>query len=258
MYKVVEENKQISRRFGEALGTRREARGFINQLDAANASVSLAHEAKGVFESFSQQWLSRLESDMTGERIDAANRRKLRTLSYLLGWSGSEFEQCVGVPVGTVPRLEDNVKGEADPERLSSEARVRIPFFEGLSGGILGFGKTEPSAYLHVSLDELPRGSKNSKLFFVDIQETDLYDETLAFPIPVGARLLVEAVRKPKDGKLVIAYLPVQNLGVITKFSKKPRTVLFRSYETGGDVFWSSDCPELRLAGVVRNVCYDL
>ena len=258
MAKTVRSNEDISQRFGEVLAAQREARGFANQSDVASASVSLAHEGNGVFESFSQQWLSRLESDTTGERIDAANRRKLRTLSYLLGWSGSEFEQRVGVPVGTVPRLENNVKGEADPEPINSKARVRIPLFEGLSSGILGFEKTEPSAYLHVSLDELPGGSKNSKLFFVDIQETDLFDETLAFPIPVGARLLAEAVRKPEDGKLVIAYLPVQNLGVVTKFNKKPKNVLFRSYEAGGDVFWSSDCPELGVAGVVRNVCYDL
>ena len=259
MPKVTEQSKKVSHSFGEALTSQREATGFAKQGDAADASAALAREAADVFESFSQQWLSRLESDRTGERIDAANRRKLRTLSYLLGWSGFEFEQHVGVPVGTVPRLEDSVESSGMVKRGSDEeARVRIPSFHGLAEGIVGFeDRITPNTYRHVALSELPEGVKRSRLLFTRIRAADLYDETLAFSIPVGSQLLIEAKTPPEDKQLVVAYLPERNLGVLTQFRKEAEEVLFRSYRVGGDVFWSSDCPELRIGGVVRQVCFE-
>lgn len=259
MPKTTEQSKKVHPRFGEALTSQREAIGFVKQGDAADASAALAREAADVFESFSQQWLSRLESDRTGERIDAANRRKLRTLSYLLGWSGFEFEQHVGVPVGTVPRLEDSVElGESVKRDGDKEARVRIPLFHGIAEGIIGFEqKGESTTYRHITLSELPKGVKRGRVFFVHIEESDLYNETLAFRIPVGARLLVEVKTSPEDKQLVVAYLPERNLGVLTQFRKEAEEVLFRSYRVGGDVFWSSDYSDLRIGGVVRQVCFE-
>lgn len=98
----------VTVKFGEALTECRERKNYANQTEAAKASEALASEHPGIFVGFSQQWLSRLEGDRTGELIDRANRPRLRTLAYLLGLNGPAFETRIGIPIGTVPLLDNS------------------------------------------------------------------------------------------------------------------------------------------------------
>ena len=264
MPKTTEQTEKQNVRFGDALTRQRERAGYAKQADAANASVSLAREDTETFESFSQQWLSRLESDKTGERIDAANRRRLRTLSYLLGWSGSEFEIHVGVPVGTVPRLADTAVAQLGATLQHLEGidvappLIKLPVFDSLVDGVRGFDSgAEPGRYQYVVQSELPEGVNVSRLYFAVVSEMDLFDESLEPTVPVGAQLLIEARKTPKVGQLIVAHLPERDLGVITRFSKGKENVLFRSYQVGGEVVWSSRYPNKRIGGVVRHICFE-
>ena len=157
------------RRYGEALSKRREAVGYARQIEAAQRSLELAAEDPEHFEPFSQQWLSRLEADTTGERIDAANRRKLRTLAYLLGWTSFDFEQQVGIPVGTVPKMEDVSERKLAALLVQGEdrnLRVRIPAFIGLSKSVEALGQEMTIHYKYLDPSELPLGINPGRLFF--------------------------------------------------------------------------------------------
>jgi len=92
--------------YGQALQERREVVGYKSQPDIAAASVSIAREFPELFDGFSQQWVSRLESDETGERILNAKPRQLRTLAYLLKWGADEFTLRVGISIGKVPLID--------------------------------------------------------------------------------------------------------------------------------------------------------
>lgn len=92
-------------RYGMALQERRENVGFRMQSDLARAVKAL--EERGdlpeELRSFSQQWLSQLENDRTGDTIHSARPRQIRALAYMLKWSAADFEHHVGVPIGSVP-----------------------------------------------------------------------------------------------------------------------------------------------------------
>lgn len=92
-------------RYGRAIEERREFVGYRTQSDLARAVK--AKEADGSLpdelRSFSQQWLSNLEDDRTGEALLSARARQIRALAHMLKWSAAEFEQEVGVAIGSVP-----------------------------------------------------------------------------------------------------------------------------------------------------------
>ena len=250
-------------KYGEVLALRREEVGFARQVEVSQRSFELAAEATEHFESFSQQWLSRLEADQTGERIDAANRRKLRTLSYLLGWNGFDFEHHVGVPVGTVPGLGE--VGERNNAALlmqgtNTNLRVRLPAFVGLGKSIEAVrqnGMQHTYKYKYVDPSELPVGTNPGRLFFTRTEGADLFEVGMPQSIPQGAWLLVEADRLPSNGQLVLAYLPEQRLGVV-KHQQHGEGVILRSYQIGGPLLWARDYPEMQVTGVVKRVSFDL
>lgn len=102
------EDPRFMSRYGEAIRERREVIGFPTATACANASAQLELQDPTAFKRFSQSSLSRWELDRTGELIEAAHSRSLRTLSYLLKWSSEEFEQHVGVPIGRVPMIDEH------------------------------------------------------------------------------------------------------------------------------------------------------
>lgn len=87
---------------GEALAERREFVGYATQTDLINALDSLLND-KPAFAKFSQQWLSRLERDRTGEIIAAAHGPRLRGLAYALRWSLGDMQTATGVDLGIPP-----------------------------------------------------------------------------------------------------------------------------------------------------------
>ena len=93
-------------RFGEAIQERREVVGYAKQGEAAAASAKLAAEHPEFFQAFSQQWLSRLEADQTGDAIKKAHPLRMMALAYLLKLDSAEFYERVGVAIATVPLRE--------------------------------------------------------------------------------------------------------------------------------------------------------
>jgi len=105
-------------RYGDALIERRELRGFDTASDLAKRSKEVAEQLNDPqLSAFSQQTLSRLESDKSGEYIANARPRIQRMLSYLLGWSAEEFESAVGISIPAVSYL-----GSITPKTTSEPA----------------------------------------------------------------------------------------------------------------------------------------
>lgn len=95
-------------KYGLAIQERREVVGYRTQSDLARAVKALesSEALPADLKSFSQQWLSNLEDDRSGEAILSARSRQIRALSYMLRWSGEDFEREVGVSIGGVPTLD--------------------------------------------------------------------------------------------------------------------------------------------------------
>ncbi|KQR22917.1 hypothetical protein [Deinococcus sp. Leaf326] len=96
-------------KFGDALLECREMRGYPKQGDIAVASTKLATEFPKFFQPFSQQWVSRLEADKTGELIRKAQPLRLAALAYLLRLDSQGFAERIGIPIARVPLLEKDV-----------------------------------------------------------------------------------------------------------------------------------------------------
>ena len=87
-------------RYGEAIYERRDFLG-ITGPDLAAMSVDLMRQDPALYAKFSQQTLSRWESDKTGAIIAASSPARIRALAKLLDWSVEQFEHHVGVPGNT-------------------------------------------------------------------------------------------------------------------------------------------------------------
>lgn len=250
-------------RYGEAIRERREVVGYKTGTACAEASAKLEREDPAAFKRFSQSSISRWENDKTGDFIEAAHGKSLRTLAYLLNWNSEEFERHVGVPIGRVPRLEDTGERKiftflerfGEPTSLT----IRIPIYGTVAAGIRGFDRhDEPEEWRRFSPDELPKGIENpEKLFLVGANGTSMYEEGMLRPVPNGSWLLVEADAVPEEGQLVVAYIEERDLGVVKQFKRAEGNAFLRSYQVGGPAFWTQDFPDMRIEGVVRRVSYE-
>lgn len=125
-------------RFGEAIRERREFVGFKTATDCAAASQRLAIEEPTKYKKFSQSSLSRWELDRTGENIQSAHGKSLRTLAHLLKWSASEFEENVGIPIGNVPGYDDprrSKMGDSEGMFTIPGGMVSVPVMGMANGG---------------------------------------------------------------------------------------------------------------------------
>lgn len=84
-------------KFGEAIYERRDVLG-ISGPEAAMLSETYAREKPAIYAKFSQQTLSRWESDRTGAIIAASSPARIRSLARVLQWTLEEFSTKVGVP----------------------------------------------------------------------------------------------------------------------------------------------------------------
>lgn len=90
-------------KYGEAIFERRDLLG-ITGPEAATFSEQYAREDPALYAKFSQQTLSRWESDRTGAIIAASSPARIRALARALRWTVGEFEERVGVPTfGATP-----------------------------------------------------------------------------------------------------------------------------------------------------------
>lgn len=248
--------------YGEAIRERREFVGYATATAAAAESLRLERENPIAFRKFSQSTMSRWENDKTGEAIDSAHGRSLRSLAYLLKWTSAEFFQHVNVPIGRVPYLDESI-GERNTsffERFVERAdlSVRIPVYGTVAAGIKGSnGDEEPEGYRLLSPGELPAGVQSlDRLYIVEANGSSMYAEGMARPVPYGASLIVEAGAAPAEKQLVVAYIDDLDLAVAKEYTTDVENVLLRSFRRGGPTFWSHD-HEIHLKGVVRRVSYE-
>lgn len=249
-------------RFGEAIRERREVVGYKTATACAEASVKLEKENPAQFRSFSQSSLSRWELDKTGEYIESAHSKSLRTLAYLLQWTSQEFLERVGIPIGPVPLIEEqrqeNMFGWLERYGEKVDLSIRIPFYGSLAAGIKGFEMDEePEEWSRFAPEELPKGSDPKKLYLVRANGGSMYEENMSRPVPDGARLLVEKDAMPEEGQLVAAYIPELGIGVVKQFHRQQGDVVLRSYAAGGPMFWASKYPDMRVEGVIKRVIYE-
>lgn len=120
----------MAERFGPALVVIREARGYKSQAEVSEQSASAVKKFPTELQKFSQQWLSKLESDKTGEKIGRSQMQQLRCLSYLLGMSGDDFEELVGISIGRVPSGENEKTIDSTSSELPEILRYTIVILE--------------------------------------------------------------------------------------------------------------------------------
>lgn len=84
-------------RYGEAIYERRDVLGLTGP-EVAALSEQYARENPAAYAKFSQQTLSRWESDNTGAIIAASSPARIRSLARALHWSIEDFTRNVAVP----------------------------------------------------------------------------------------------------------------------------------------------------------------
>jgi hypothetical protein len=243
-------------RFGEALLERREVMGFPKQGDVAEASLRLEREDPVRFAKFSQQWLSRLENDKTGETIQGASIKRLRTLAYLLEWGQYDFERRVGVNIGRVPRLDDDLKGTIYDEspkvgrRLDEGVLVR-------HGGTVSAGLSNiVSATDDVVWVEIPRSIARNynreDLFVLDVEGDSMASEDVKTRIPPGASVVFHRTLQPKPGQTVVCWLERRDIGVLKVAHKEEsHTVLYSHNNEHEPIIVNKDNPAIWQGTVV-------
>lgn len=89
----------VQSRYGEAIRDRREYLGFRAQNDLIAAIPEAIKDSEDL-KPFSQQWLSKIECDRTGEVIASARGAQLRTLAFMLSWTLADMQAMTGVHLG--------------------------------------------------------------------------------------------------------------------------------------------------------------
>lgn len=213
-------------RFGEAIRERREWVGYRTATECAAASARLALDDPVTFKKFSQSSLSRWELDKTGEAIQGAHGKSLRTLAYLLKWSAADFERNVGVPIGKVPYFDDPEASRAEHEQESRMAipggLVMVPIVGSANGG-------KPSSYGLPVAPSLVRGG-NTRAFLVEGRSMEVGDGG----IRDNSWVLVDtSLTQPINGKVFL--LEIIGDGMTVK----------RLRQVGGEWLFMSDNPDV-------------
>lgn len=243
-------------RFGEAIQERREVMGFSKQGELAEASRRLELKDPGTFTKFSQQWLSRLELDKTGDIIQSARIKQLRTLAYLLDWGQYDFERRVGVNIGRVPRLDDDMKGTIFDE----SPKVGRKLHEGVfvrHGGTVGAGLSNiVSADDDIVWVEIPRNIARNynreDLFVLDVEGDSMVSEDVKATIPPGASVVFHRTLEPKPGQAVVCWLESREIGVLKVARKEEgHTVLYSHNNEHEPIIVNKDNPAIWQGTVV-------
>ena len=141
------------------------------------------------------------------------------------------------------------------------KASVRLPIFGSVAAGIEGFnGANEPDGFEVFDEWEVPHGVDPKTLYLVWANGNSMYEVGMEKPIPNGAKLMVQHGAAPEDKKVVVAYIPERDIGVVKQFRKghNEEGVVPQSFQTGGPSFMAVDYPSMYVSGVVRRVVYDL
>lgn len=219
-------------RYGEAIYERRDVLG-ITGPELAAQSEPLSLENPALYAKFSQQTLSRWESDKTGAVIGASSPARLRALAKLLQWTAEEFEENVGVPVasGRAATPQDN--------RLQLVGGlVMVPVVGVANGG-------PPSDYGVPAVPELVRGD-NTRAYLVEGDSMAIGERD---GIRDGDWVLVDtSITEPKSGYVFL--LEIIGDGMTVKRLKRVEgDWLFMSDNPAADETWRPD--QVRIVGHV-------
>ena len=250
---------------GQILLEQREAKGFATRPAICDQAKELEREDKVRFKAFSVSSLWGWENDSTGLRIGRASNKTLRTLSYLLGWTEAEFAERIGFGIGPVPRLDDDSQSHifsfVERYGVKFKASVRLPVYRSVAAGVEGFDNAEEPDHFEIfDLSEVPGGIDPKTLYMVWANGNSMYEEGMARPIPNGSRLMVEHRAPPENNKIVVAYIPERDIGVVKQYrdDQSSEEAVLRSFREGGPCFRASDYPSMYVSGVVRRVVFDV
>lgn len=227
-----------------------------SQGDLAEASRRLEREDSATFSKFSQQWLSRLENDKSGDIIGGARIKQLRMLAYLLEWGPYDFERRVGVNIGRAPRLDDDLKGTVFDE----SPKVCRHLGEGIlvrHGGTVSAGLSNiVSATDDIVWVEIPRSIvrnyKREDLFVLDVEGDSMVSEDVKTRIPPGASVVFHRTLQPKPGQAIVCWLERHDIGVLkVARQEEAHTVLYSHNDQLEPIVISKDNPALWQGTVV-------
>lgn len=219
-------------RFGEAIFERRDVLG-ISGPDAAALSESLALAEPAVYAKFSQQTLSRWESDRTGAIIAASSPARIRSLARVLQWTVSDFEEQVGVPAGT-----PQVALASDNEVRLAGGLVMVPVFGVANGG-------KPDSYGIPVDPKLVRGN-NTRAYQVEGNSMSTGREG---SIDHGDWVLVDtSLTKPINGKIFLLEI-IGDGATVKRVRQVGGAWLFLSDNLEAGEAWRED--QVRLVGQV-------
>lgn len=164
-------------------------------------------------------------------------------------------------PGAIVPEEEADPRPQEKLLRMGAEVYdgfVNVPIYGSVAAGTgAALAADEPEEWMTFDMRELPRGVDAAKLFILVVNGDSMTDEGLLRSIPYGSRILVEAGAPPADAKVVVAWIPALETGVVKQYFSQGAEVLLRSYNPGGPTFWSSDYPDMTIVGVVRRVIWE-
>lgn len=210
-------------KFGEAIFERRDYLG-ITGPQAAAMSEELARQDPALYAKFSQQSLSRWESDRDGSKIAASSPARIRALAHILQWTVAEFERKVGVPIGGAYAT------SADSEPIEMPGGLMIVPIVGMANG------GRPASYGVPVEPEFVRGD-NTRAFHVQGKSM----ETPEGGIRDGSWVLVDiSLTEPVNGKVFLLEILGDGMTV-----KRLRRVggewLFLSDNPAAEEAWRSD-----------------
>jgi repressor LexA len=217
-------------RFGEAILERREWLGLSGSEVAARSEV-LARTDPALYAKFSQQTLSRWETDRTGRAIAASSPARIRALAHILQWTVAEFERNVGVPIGGTYAVADSQPIEI-PGGL-----VLVPIVGLVNGG-------KPAMYGVPVAPEFVRGN-NTRAFQVQGNSMEKPDGG----IRDGSWVLVDiSVTQPVSGRVFL--LEILGDGFTVKRLRRVGDEwVFLSDNPAAEEVWRAD--QVRIIGVV-------
>lgn len=186
--------------------------------------------------------LSKLEND----HVNPSTLRlaKYQTLLEVLRWTPAEFEEATGV----TPAVSD-LPGAA-PYRPT----VEIPLVGTVSAGLRDV--EEMVEYSEsIPLDpqsKVLRHAREEDLVAVLVNGDSMMSDAAARAIAPGSHIIVEVGAAPRDGNLVVAWLPQRDIAVVKQYREGSDTIL-RSFNPGGPVFRLGEEP-IEIRGVVRMI----
>lgn len=187
--------------------------------------------------------ISRLENDHKSPA--SLTLTKYNALVAALQWTRQEFQDATGV----APTSEETLPGSR-PYRPTVDIPIAGTVSAGLAnlGGSMDAAETMPVDLPAVGLT----GVNTHDLVWLRVNGDSMMSEKAARYVPPGSYVLVEVGAVPRNGEMVVAWLPNRDTAVLKEYQESGDPIL-RSYNPSGPVFRLRDEP-IEVRGVVKLV----